>query len=151
MVKRKKTNKIIFHHILAKSATIEDITRWHIEKGYETCGYHKYIRKDGSVYDGRSLVYKGAHAFGRNDAIGVALEGDFRTEEPTKKQIEACGNLFHSLCRMYGKSLKIEFHRPYIFNIFEPSEYGRFVACPGPKMDRADFVEILSRYNPYVV
>jgi hypothetical protein len=146
MQKRKTTNAVIFHHALAKNASVDDIRAWHKAKGYEDIGYAYVIRKNGSVESGRDVDMVGAHAKFRNsDSIGVCFEGDFRFEEPTFAQIESALNLYRALCEKYGKKLKVEYHRPHIFNIFEPSEYGQFNACPGVMLNREDFSEILGR------
>jgi len=71
---------LVVHHIEATSATIEDIHRWHLDKGWDGCGYNEYIRKDGTVYIGRGDNI-GAHCLGHNqDGYGIALEGDYMKE-----------------------------------------------------------------------
>lgn len=129
MKKRTATNRVIFHHSLALVSSASEIRRWHLARGFEDIGYHKVIRKDGSIEDGRDIAFVGAHAEGRNhDSIGVCFEGDFRTEEPGEEQICAAILLYHCLCRAYSKNLEIEFHRD------EDNP------CPGPKLNRADLV-----------
>jgi hypothetical protein len=151
MKKRKKTDRIIFHHALARVCSLGDIREWHAARGFADVGYHFFIRKNGFVERGRDVRLVGAHALWRNgNSIGICFEGDFSKEEPTIEQIEAAGGEFHALCRQYGKSLRVEFHRPHIFNLFEPSSYGRFDACPGRFLDREDLAEQMAKYNPYL-
>ena len=63
---------------------IEDIDRWHKEKGWSGCGYHFVITRDGKVQKGRPLdgdrwLEKdeiGAHAYGFNsNSVGICLIG----------------------------------------------------------------------------
>jgi hypothetical protein len=76
----------------------------------------------------------GAHAAGKNnDSIGVCFEGDFRSEEPTEKQLLVTVGLYHGLCRAYSKNLSIEFHR-------DPEDDN---PCPGLKFNRDKFISLL--------
>lgn len=62
---------------------INDITKWHIARGFTTCGYAGLVKRDGSIQKGRDLDNdgdvadeKGAHAAGFNaQSIGWAYEG----------------------------------------------------------------------------
>lgn len=138
MIRREKTERIIFHHSLSDTGNVDTFRAYHMANGWADIGYHFVIAKDGKIQNGRNLRFIGAHALGKNmNSIGVCLIGDFRKYEPTIKQIEAAQRLFHLCCRAYNKSLKIEFHR----NKFNP--------CPGVKLDRNDFIEIVSRADPY--
>lgn len=98
------------------------------------------VTVDGRVESGRDLRLVGAHTKGRNgDSVGVCIVGDFRDSEPTYEQMEGVTRLYHQLCRIFSKSLKIEFHRfSWMWN-----------ACPGKGLDRSDFMEVLKRADPY--
>jgi len=148
---RKKTTTVIFHHSCTDIGSVKAFRKYHVEvKKWEEIGYHFVIQKDGVVGSGRDTRYIGSHAYGRNSiSIGICMVGNFHNYEPTVEQIEASGNLYHALCRQYGKSLKVKFHRPHIFNIFESSTYGMWNACTGTKLDRNDFVEQMAKYDPY--
>lgn len=53
-----------------------DIHKMHIGFGWDGIGYHKIIRKDGKVEDGRPEYWTGAHVKGFNDrSLGVCLIG----------------------------------------------------------------------------
>lgn len=63
---------------------IDDIDRWHKEKGWSGCGYHFVITRDGKVQKGRPLDKDkwlekdeiGAHAYGFNSSsVGICLIG----------------------------------------------------------------------------
>ena len=47
--RRNKTDEIILHHAEASRASVEEVNRWHLERGWTGIGYHFYIRKDGKV------------------------------------------------------------------------------------------------------
>ena len=74
--------RIILHHAAAIKCTAEQIHAWHIANGWCGIGYHFFIRKDGTVYEGRPLDMIGAHAGGNNyDSIGICFEGSFDKEQ----------------------------------------------------------------------
>lgn len=148
---RKKTEILIFHHSYSGVVSVETIQKWHMARGFEDVGYHFLIYPDGKRLRGRQLKYIGSHALGRNSkSIGVCFIGSFDKQHPTYDQIDSAADLYHELCRLYSKSLKIEFHRPSIFNFFEPSSYGRFDACPGKNLDRYDLVEQCKKRDPFL-
>lgn len=70
---------IILHCSATKEnedVTVNDIRRWHIEKGYNDIGYHYVIYIDGSVHVGRDIKIEGAHCLGYNaNSIGVCYVG----------------------------------------------------------------------------
>ena len=89
-VRRGSTDEIILHHAEAKSASVEEVNRWHLERGWTGIGYHFYIRKDGKVYRGRPEWAVGAHAQGHNSrSVGICVEGSYMTETMPKAQFDA--------------------------------------------------------------
>ena len=89
-----KTKRIIFHHSAdnfsntdqdAVKAEIRRIQNMHMDdpdEPYADIGYHYIIDPAGRVWEGRSLDYKGAHAYGYNNDIGVLVLGDFHYRIP---------------------------------------------------------------------
>lgn len=74
-------NTIILHHTASTTATPEQIHQWHKSSGGVGFGYNFYVRKDGKIYRGRPLQYRGGHASGHNTySIGVCFEGNFENE-----------------------------------------------------------------------
>lgn len=75
----KQITEIIIHCTATPSGRelhVADITRYHLQRGFETIGYHYLITLDGSVEQGRAADYIGAHCLGHNDrSIGVAYVG----------------------------------------------------------------------------
>lgn len=71
-----------------------DLTRMHRRRGFNGCGYHFYIRRDGDICDMRPVEKVGAHCKGHNEgSIGICYEGgldakgnpaDTRTDEQKK-------------------------------------------------------------------
>lgn len=88
--RRNRTDEIILHHAEAKSASVEEVNRWHLERGWTGIGYHFYIRKDGRIYRGRPEWAVGAHAQGHNSrSVGICVEGAYMTETMPKAQFDA--------------------------------------------------------------
>lgn len=101
---RSKTDTIIVHHTASKTASVFDINTWHRNKGWLGIGYNYYIRKDGSIYQGRPENMIGSHAQGWNSrSIGICLEGNFMEENPTDKQIESLSWLISDIESRRGK------------------------------------------------
>ncbi|MTK12531.1 MAG: N-acetylmuramoyl-L-alanine amidase [Clostridiaceae bacterium] len=94
---------IVLHHADAVSCSIEDIHRWHLENGWSGCGYHYFVRKDGTVYIGRDEKAVGAHCLNYNAvSIGICAEGNFNVEDIREAQYNALQQLIHSICNKYG-------------------------------------------------
>ena len=53
-----------------------ELDRMHRDRGFVCIGYHKVIRRDGTVEDGRPLTQRGAHVEDWNHcSIGICLVG----------------------------------------------------------------------------
>jgi N-acetylmuramoyl-L-alanine amidase len=56
--------------------TVEEIRRWHLQRGFDDIGYHYVIYIDGTIHVGRPLDIVGAHAYGHNQrSIGICYVG----------------------------------------------------------------------------
>lgn len=100
---RKKTNRIILHHAQAKTCSVEDIHQWHLKRGWSGIGYHFFIKKDGTIYQGRPENTIGAHAKGANsDSIGICAEGNFMQEKMNALQLNAFIDLVSYLKKKYS-------------------------------------------------
>lgn len=75
----RKITEIIIHCTATKEGqnfTVDDIRRWHRERGFNDCGYHLVVRLDGSIEIGRPIETVGAHCIGHNSSsIGIAYVG----------------------------------------------------------------------------
>lgn len=55
---------------------VKEIDAWHRARGWNGCGYHYVIRRDGTVETGRHEAIAGAHVAGHNaNSIGICYAG----------------------------------------------------------------------------
>jgi len=88
--KRTSTDYQIVHHAKAIKCTVDDIHKWHQDRGFLGIGYNWFIRKDGTEYEGRPEWASDADAFGyNNNSLSICLEGDFTKESLGRIQREA--------------------------------------------------------------
>lgn len=117
-----------------------DIHQWHLELGFTGIGYHKVIRIDGSVENGRPEYWIGAHAEPHNQgSLGICLIG---TDQFSTEQLNTLETLLKSYRATYGSSLQIKGHRDLSPDldgngIIERNEWIK--TCPG--FDVADFLK----------
>lgn len=81
-----------------RNYTVEEIDRWHKNRGWKGIGYHYVIYLDGSIHKGRDIEKVGAHCTNHNkNSIGVCYIGgcdkdmkpkDTRTQEQKDALIE---------------------------------------------------------------
>jgi len=92
MKKRKVTKEIIIHCSATpegRDYTVEDIRRWHLNRGFKDIGYHFVIYRDGSIHVGRAKDLVGAHCEGHNAiSIGVCYIGGVRPLTPASPKGE---------------------------------------------------------------
>lgn len=96
---------------------IEDVDRWHKERGWKGCGYHYVIGLNGDIWPGRAVGEKGAHTKGFNDWVGVCYIGGLDAfGEPcdtrTPGQIRAMAELVHSFHLVFGQ-ITVMGHRDF--------------------------------------
>jgi N-acetylmuramoyl-L-alanine amidase len=114
----RRIDTIVIHYAASPQGLdvdIEDVRRWHMERGWNDVGYHYFIKLDGTIQIGRDLKTIGAHVKGHNrHSIGVCYAGgtiqgesaDTRTEE----QEYSLGVLLTTLKRIFPFA-KIVGHR----------------------------------------
>ncbi|MBV7271630.1 peptidoglycan-binding domain-containing protein [Clostridiaceae bacterium UIB06] len=96
---------VILHHADAVICSIEDIHRWHLQNGWSGCGYHYFVRKDGTVYIGRDEKAIGAHCLNYNAvSIGICVDGNFNVEAMVESQYSSLLQLTKSILNKYGIS-----------------------------------------------
>lgn len=118
----RKITEIIVHCSATpegQNFTVEDIDRWHKQKGWQGIGYHYVIELDGSVHKGRNEEVIGAHCLGHNTySIGVCYIGglDKWAKAPkdtrTDAQKQALIDLLKSLKEKYPNAI-IYGHRDF--------------------------------------
>lgn len=104
-------DKIIVHCSATpegKDFTVQDIDRWHRQRGFAKIGYHYVIYRDGTVHPGRRESEVGAHATGYNaHSIGVcyiggcAKDGKTAKDTRTQEQRDALVRLLRELVMKY--------------------------------------------------
>lgn len=111
---KRKVDAIIIHCSAsdAKSAdNIATMRKWHKARGWSDVGYNFFIRKDGTVEEGRHLDKIPAHAKGWNKrAIGICLHG-LKEDKFTQHQFDACARLIRELREEHGLKVDIYGHR----------------------------------------
>jgi N-acetyl-anhydromuramyl-L-alanine amidase AmpD len=112
--KPKRTVSKIFLHCSAsdnpKHDNVETITKWHIERGFITIGYHYFISKDGVVHKGRSLETVPSAQQGHNTgSIAICLHG-LDKDKFTEAQFISLRNLIFVINTEYQHKLSIHGH-----------------------------------------
>lgn len=87
--KLKAVDYIVIHCSATKEDQdfdVEDIRRWHRQRGWMDVGYHFVIKRDGEVQRGRPHDVPGAHARGFNEvSLGVCLIGGVESDGKTSE------------------------------------------------------------------
>lgn len=108
----RKINKVIVHCSATpddRNVTVDDIRKWHLERGWKDIGYHYVIYRDGKIHTGRPVSEIGAHCEGHNaDSIGICLIGE---KKFTEAQFDSLRKLYSDLKQFY--KLKIFGHRDF--------------------------------------
>ena len=75
----RQINEIIIHCSATpegRETTVEEIDKWHRERGFKGIGYHYVIYLDGSIHKGREESRQGAHCVLHNAcSIGICYIG----------------------------------------------------------------------------
>lgn len=114
-------DKLIVHCSDSGFGTVDDIDRWHKERGWKGVGYHfvitngvsssgKYYRQkhDGVIQPGRSAKKSGAHCRGHNTtSLGICLIGKEHFSDAQRISLLAltldlCGSYSLGADRVYG-------------------------------------------------
>lgn len=138
----RKITEIIVHCSATpegKDYTVDDIRRWHKQRGYSDVGYHYIVYRNGQLVQGRDINVIGAHAAGHNaHSIGICYIGGMNAENTqpedtrTLRQKARLLSLLVDLRKLYPNA-RIVGHRDLSEDkngdgIIEPSEWMK--ACP---------------------
>lgn len=108
----------------ARRTTVEEIDRWHRERGFDCIGYHYYITRNGGLHVGRELNEVGAHCKGHNQqSVGICLEGGLRDGKPCDTRTPEQKVVLRALCFALATAL------PTITQIHGHNEFAA-KACP---------------------
>ena len=94
MEARASTEYIVIHCSATKPSMdvdAETIRNWHVnERGWRDIGYHKVIKRNGDVEDGRDVRDSGAHAAGYNSkSVGVCMVGGMAEDNSAEANFTA--------------------------------------------------------------
>jgi hypothetical protein len=112
---------------IAQLKQIQDIHTQ--DKGWADVGYHFLIDPNGVVWEGRRLMYQGAHAGGAANIgnVGVCLMGNFDNSRVPKAQMQALSDLVAALRNQFNVPRnEIRTHREW-----------KATACPGQYLHAA--------------
>lgn len=138
----RKITEIIIHCSATpdgKDYTVDDIRRWHKQRGYSDVGYHYIVYRNGQLVQGRDVNIIGAHVSGHNaHSIGICYIGGMNAENTqpedtrTLRQKARLLSLLVDLRKLYPNA-QIIGHRDLSEDkngngIIEPSEWMK--ACP---------------------
>lgn len=86
---RRKIKEIIVHCSATREGrdyTVDDIRKWHRQRGFNDIGYHYVIYRDGTIHNGRDVDLVGAHCTNHNAySIGVCYIGGCKYDGLTPK------------------------------------------------------------------
>jgi N-acetylmuramoyl-L-alanine amidase len=113
-----KINRVTLHHtadarpVGSSYAAVADRVKAYQTGHQQTnhwadIGYHFVIDRQGRIWEGRELSWKGAHAGNKQaneNNVGIALIGNFENADPPAAQRESAEELVAWLAREYGIS-----------------------------------------------
>ncbi len=108
-------NRLVIHHSASGiDTTAAQVVGWHLDRGWDSVGYHYVVEATGKVVPGRDLDEMGAHAKGANgDSVGICLVGsnNVPSERWTPVQIDSANELVGALRRVLGGEITVHGHR----------------------------------------
>ena len=106
---------------------IEHYRVGHRGRGWADIGYHLVIDRAGTLWQGRSIRFQGAHVKNRNEGnIGILVMGNFERQQPTTEQMKTLERVLRDLKRTYTVSTR----RVYTHREWPGAE----TACPGKNL-----------------
>ena len=120
--------------------TFEDIDRYHRSLGWESCGYHYVIEKDGKVVKNpyRDDDYHGAHCKRMNrKSLGICITGNFNVKLPAKEQVRSLKKLLREKKGKYDIPLE---------NIVPHRVFASYKSCYGSELS-FDWAQKLAKEN----
>lgn len=108
-----RPNKIILHHA-DMNGSVEDVNQVHLNNGWTMIGYNYYIRKDGTIWEGRPVDAIGANCYGQNaSSISICFEGNFMTDTMPDVQYNSGVELCKYLMQQHPAIKEINGHKHY--------------------------------------
>lgn len=105
----------VFLHCSASDNPLHDdvsvITQWHNERGFDGCGYHYFIQRNGEVQVGRDLEKTPAAQQGHNmGTIAICLHG-LTLEKFSQAQFDSCKILCDMIDDAYLHNVTFHGHK----------------------------------------
>lgn len=139
----RKINLIVIHCSATPvdhDYTPEQMTIDHRARGFNSAGYHYYIRKSGYVVHLRPLDVIGAHVEGFNaNSVGICYEGGISVagkpaDTRTAQQKESLLRIIKELKALYPAITKVKGHRDLSPDkdgdgVIEPNEWIKMCPC----------------------
>ncbi len=95
----------------ANHDNVATMDRWHRERGWSGVGYHLFIRKDGTLENGRELSRTPAAQAGHNTGtIAICLHG-LKVDKFTDAQFATLKSLSVAINNAYGGAVTFHGHR----------------------------------------
>lgn len=106
LTRRASTSEIVLHHTaVTVKQSVEVIHNYYLNRkddNFLGIGYNFYVRKDGTVWQGRPVWAQGGHCFYHNHkSVGICFEGDFDKETMNEKQYKAGVELIKYVLSLY--------------------------------------------------
>lgn len=104
---------------------VAEIDRWHRQRGFLKIGYHRVIRRDGTVEKGRDWDEVGAHVEGWNSvSVGICLVGGIDDKGKPEDSFEPVQK---AILRAMLESLLVKFPKAQIIGHHDLNPHK---ACP---------------------
>ena len=104
---------------------VAEIDRWHRQRGFLKIGYHRVIRRDGTVEEGRAWDEVGAHVEGWNSvSVGICLVGGIDDKGKPEDNFEPVQKV---VLRAMLESLLVKFPKAQIIGHHDLNPHK---ACP---------------------
>lgn len=131
--KRPSTSEIVIHHTgVSVKQSVEIIHNYYLHRSdydFVGIGYNFYVRKDGSVWQGRPIECVGGHCINHNfKSVGICFEGNFEKEKMNSVQFNSGVELIKYVLKKYP-DCKIYKHKQL-----------NATDCPGKNFPFADMV-----------
>jgi len=124
-------NKIILHCSATernKHITVEEIAKWHVNRGWSEIGYHYVIELNGEIKKGRDIDKVGSHVAGHNEkSIGICYVGGVVDGKPADTMT---GAQEVSLFRLID-ALRVVFGN---LDLYGHNDFTKSKACPSFKV-----------------
>lgn len=126
------TRIVIHHSATAADIPVEEISRAHIDRGFDAIGYHYLVTAVGEIVAGRPEHISGAHARGLNqESLGVCCIGNFDETDMPEAQWNALVSLVADLARRYAISAEFIIGHSDVVSLSQEATPTR---CPGERL-----------------